>query len=104
MKALLARLDPLFRLGPVASTLAFIALTLLIAGTVGTLTSGRWYHRLILLIGAALWPLPDHEFQGPVILSMSYQHGVHLTDLLTVIASLIALLPSRRSSLDRSWV
>jgi len=97
VRTVLARLDPLLQPGPIATALAIIALGLVIAGTVGTLATGRWYYRLILLAGAALWPLPDHQLQGPVILPLSYQHGVHLTDLLSVVAVVIAVIPGRRA-------
>ena len=49
-------LDP----GPAATALAAGALALMVFGAVGTMASGRWYWRSILVVGALVWPLPDH--------------------------------------------
>lgn len=101
MRSPLGSLGRFLQPGPVATTLAVSALTLMAAGAVGTLRSGRWPYRLALATGAALWPLPDHEFQGPVVLALSWNHGVHLSDLLSLLALAVAVVPARWTTAGR---
>ncbi|WP_420116496.1 hypothetical protein [Micromonospora sp.] len=89
-------LDPLTRRGPAADAIAVGALVVMVVAAVGTVRTGRWYWRALLLAGALVWPLPDHPFQGPILLDLSYRHGVHLADLLSVVAAVVAILPWRR--------
>jgi hypothetical protein len=39
---------------------------------------------LALAISAA-WVLVDHPFEGPVILGLTTNHGIHLTDPLAIV-------------------
>jgi hypothetical protein len=82
--------------GPKATALAALTLLSMMIATVGTIRTGHWTFRLVLLLAAAVWPLPDHPLQGPILVSLSYQHGVHLADLLSVLAVITAVLPFRR--------
>lgn len=34
---------------------------------------------------AAAWVLVDHALEGPVVLTLSDEHGVHVTDALAII-------------------
>jgi hypothetical protein len=34
---------------------------------------------------AAAWVLIDHPLEGPVVLTLSRDHGVHLTDVLSLV-------------------
>jgi hypothetical protein len=93
-------LDWLFDLVPVhgrrATALALAAfVTMVVAGT-GTIRTGAWWWRVMLLAASAIWPLPDHPFQGPVVSKLSYQHGIHLADLLSIVGFAIAIVPWRR--------
>jgi len=94
-------LDP----GPAATALAAGALALMVIGAAGTIASGRWYWRSVLVVGALVWPLPDHAWQGPVILRFGFGHGMHVSDLLSVAALIVAAMSwprsRRRSSVDR---
>jgi hypothetical protein len=85
--------DPLLHEEPGASILALVALALMVVGAIGTIRTGRWSSRGILLVGAVLWPLPDQSWQGPVVAALGGGHGIHLTDLLSVVAGVIAILP-----------
>jgi hypothetical protein len=37
-----------------------------------------------IAVGAA-WVLIDHPLEGPVVLTLSHDHGVHLTDALALV-------------------
>jgi hypothetical protein len=66
-------------------------------GTVGTTRRGHWPSRILLIAGALVWPVPDHPLQGPVVLKLSYLHGIHVADLLSLVAIALALtLPGHR--------
>jgi hypothetical protein len=39
---------------------------------------------------AAAWVLVDHPLEGPVVLALSHDRGVHLTDVLAVVPLLWA--------------
>lgn len=66
-------------------------------GTVGTTLRGHWPSRILLIAGALVWPVPDHPLQGPVVLELSYLHGIHVADLLSLVAIALALtLPGHR--------
>lgn len=99
-RAILARFDPVLTSGPIATAIAATVFTVIAAGAVGTIRTGRWPYRVMLVLGALAWPLPDHPLQGPVVLQLSYLHGVHLADLVSVAAVVMAVLPWRR--LNRS--
>ena len=90
---------------PGATVLAILALALMMIGVVLTIRTGRWYGRVTLIVGAFLWPLPDQGWQGPVVLRFGGGHGVHLVDLLSLAAFVVAVLPwprsRRRTSVDR---
>lgn len=88
--------DALLHQEPGATTVAVGGLAVMILGAVLTIRTGRWYARLLLVAGAAVWPLPDHVLLGPVLFGVAPRHGIHLSDLLTVAALLIALVPWRR--------
>ena len=91
--------------GPAATALAAGALALMVIGAAGTIASGRWYWRSVLVVGAVIWPLPDHAWEGPVILRFGFGHGMHVSDLLSVAALIVAAMSwprsRRRSSVDR---
>ena len=40
---------------------------------------------VIAIVISAVWVLVDHPFEGPVLISLSEDHGIHLTDPLIVI-------------------
>jgi anti-sigma-K factor RskA len=40
---------------------------------------------LVALAVAAAWVFVDHPLEGPVVLSLSTDHGVHLTDVLIIV-------------------
>ncbi len=77
--------------GVLSGPVLFVAVAALVVGTVWVIRSRRLASRLVLVVGALLWPLPDHPFLGPVILTLSYDHGVHVADLLSVPALVLAL-------------
>ena len=98
-------LDPLLHEEPGATRLAVAALLLMLVSAVLTVWRGRWYYRLILLAGAAVWPLPDHHLfqRGEVMFIVIPGHGLHSADLLAGVAVFIALVPwvSIRRALSR---
>lgn len=71
----------------------------MVLGAILTIRTGRWYGRVVLVVGAVLWPLPDQDWQGPVVLRIGGGHGVHLVDLLSVAAVVVSVLrwPRHRS-------
>ena len=93
--------DPLLHEEPGATCLALAAFLLMTVGAVLTIRTGRWYGRALLILGAALWPLPDQDWQGPVVLRLGGGHGVHLVDLLSLVAVGIAVYPWRRRERER---
>ena len=92
-----AGLQRLFDPSPAATAMAAGSFALMVFGTVGTIVTGRWYFRALIVVGALVWPLPDHPWQGPVVLRLGYAHGVHVSDLLSVVALIVAVLPWQRS-------
>ena len=50
---------------------------------------GPWYRQLAIVVVAlavaAAWVLVDHPLEGPVLVSLSSDHGIHLTDPLAII-------------------
>ena len=88
--------DPLLHEEPGATCVALAAFLLMVVGAFLTIRSGRWPGRVILILGAVLWPLPDQDWQGPVVLGIGGGHGVHLVDLLSVVAVGVAVYPWRR--------
>ena len=40
---------------------------------------------LVALAVAAAWVFVDHPLEGPVMLTLSTDHGVHVTDVLVVV-------------------
>lgn len=95
-----AWLSTILKPGPLASTLCFCAVAAMVVGAIGTIRTGRWWWRVVVLAGAAIWPLPDHPFQGPILVAMSYSHGIHLADLISLVGAIIAVLPWRRMAHD----
>lgn len=89
----LSILNPVLKAGPVATTLAVVAFSSMAAGMIGTIRTGKWLPRVVLVAGAMIWPLPDHPLQGPVVVKLSYLHGIHLADLLSIVAVLVAAIP-----------
>lgn len=92
----MARLDAVLASGPLATSLAAGIVLAMMFGAVGAVRTGRWPFRACLVLTALLWPLPDHPFQGPVVLKISYLHGIHLADLLSIVALTVAVLPLHR--------
>jgi len=90
--SVLPNLAHLVSTGPLASTVAAASLAAMVIGAVGTIRSGRWLPRVLLMAGAMLWPLPAHVLQGPVLLRVSPLHGVHAADLLSILALGLAAL------------
>jgi hypothetical protein len=87
--------DPLIHEAPWANRLASAALLLMAIGAVLTIWRGRWYARLMLLLGAVIWPLPDYDVipRGEVILIVIPGHGLHSADMLSIVAVVVALIP-----------
>jgi len=83
--------------GPVASGVAAASFIGMVAGAGGTIASGGWRWRTLLVVSSLVWPFPDHPFQGPVLVTVSYLHGVHAADLLSVLGLTIAVVRPRRS-------
>ena len=83
--------------GPVASGVAAASVLGMVAGAAGTLGSGGWRWRTLLVVSSLVWPFPDHPFQGPVLVTVSYMHGVHAADLLALLGLAIAVARPRRS-------
>jgi len=57
---------------------------------VGESTAGApWYRQVAVVVVAvalaAAWVLVDHPLEGPVVMSLSSDHGIHLTDPLAII-------------------
>jgi hypothetical protein len=54
-----------------------------------TATTTPWYLQVAVVAAAvavaAVWVLVDHPLEGPVVVSLSSNHGMHLTDPLAVI-------------------
>lgn len=75
---------------------ALASFLIMILSAAGTTRDGSWWWRVVLVCASAIWPLPDHPLQGPVIIKLSYYHGVHLADLLSVAGFIVAALPWRR--------
>lgn len=91
------RLEDALQQGELAKPLLVFAVLAIGWGLWQTLRTGRLVPRIVLLLGAAAWPLPDHPFQGPVVAKLSFNHGVHVVDLLSVVFAAVALLrPWRR--------
>jgi hypothetical protein len=48
-----------------------------------------WYGRVAVVVVAlaiaAAWVLIDHPLEGPVLVSLSSNHGIHLTDPLAIL-------------------
>lgn len=88
-------MNPLLHEEPGATGLALVAIAAMLVGAIVTIRSGRWYGRVMLVVGAAAWPLPDHDWQGPILLVRD-GHGIHLLDLLSLVAVVIAVTPWRR--------
>lgn len=59
----------------------------------------RWTLRPLLLLVVALIVL--HWRIGPVVLTVTATHGLHLGDLLATVPALAAVTPHRRLRLDR---
>lgn len=89
-------LDAWTRPGPIADVWAATALGVMVVASVAVIRGGHWIWRVALVLAAASWPLPDHPAQGPILLDLSYQHGVHAADLLSIVAVVVAVLPWRR--------
>lgn len=87
--------DPLIHGEEWANRLATVTLMVMVVGAVLTIWRGRWYGRLMLLVSAVVWPLPDYDVipRGEVILIVIPGHGMHLADLLSFVAVFIALIP-----------
>ena len=83
--------------GPVASGIATAALLGMVAGAAGALGNGGWRWRTLLVTASLVWPFPDHPYQGPVVLEVSYLHGLHAADLLSLLGLAIAVVRPRRS-------
>jgi hypothetical protein len=88
--------NPLLKPGAAATSLAMVAFGSMVIGFVMTVRTGKWLPRVLLIAGALVWPLPDHPWQGPVAIKLSYLHGIHVADLLSVIAIIAAVVPWRR--------
>lgn len=55
----------------------------------------------ILLLAAVVWLPINSPVEGPVLLRISYNHGVHIADLLSValaFAAALSLLTARRGA------
>ena len=83
--------------GPVATGVAATALVGMVSGMAGTLGTGRWRWRTLLVASSLVWPFPDHPFQGPVLVTVSYLHGIHAADLLSLLGLGVAVARPRRS-------
>ncbi len=79
-----------------AIAVALASLVTMVVSATGTIRTGAWWWRVLLVVASAIWPLPDHPFQGPVVSKLSYQHGIHLADLLAIVGFVVAVLPWRR--------
>jgi len=88
--------NPILKPGAAATSLATVAFGSMVIGLVMTVRTGKWLPRVLLIAGALVWPLPDHPWQGPVAIKLSYLHGIHVADLLSVIAIIAAVVPWRR--------
>jgi hypothetical protein len=48
-----------------------------------------WADKVIVVVGAlaiaAAWVFVSHPLEGPVVLTLSKNHGVHITDVLAII-------------------
>ena len=59
-----------------------------------------WYRQLAVVVVAvgiaAAWVLVDHPLEGPVLVSLSSDHGIHLTDPLALIPLVWAWRTVRR--------
>jgi len=91
-----SRLDAVLGDGPLAQALAAGSFLAMLLGAIGTIRTGRWWFRVLLTAGALVWPLPSHPLQGPVIVSISFSHGIHAADLLSVLGLATAFTPWRR--------
>ncbi len=94
-------LEDALQSGLLSRPLLAFAVVAVMVGLVQTLRTGRTAPRVLLLLGAAVWPLPDHPFQGPVVVTLSYSHGLHAADLLSVVFAAVALVRPRPRSLAR---
>ena len=90
------RIETLLTSGALATTIAALIGSVIVACAIATVRTGRWPFRLLLALSALVWPLPDHPLQGPVVLKISYYHGVHLADMVSIVALAVALLPWNR--------
>jgi hypothetical protein len=88
--------------GALADVLAVASLTAMGVGAADLVRHGRLSGRLLLVAGALVWPFPEHPLQGPVIVDLSYLHGVHASDLLSLVALALAVTwPPERGSASR---
>ena len=83
--------------GPVATGIATASLVGMVTGVASTLRTGGWRSRTLLVVSSLVWPFPDHPYQGPVLVTVSYLHGVHAADLLSFLGLAVAVARPRRS-------
>ncbi len=63
---------------------ASLLLLLLVSGSVWLAMVFRIVQPLLVAaVVAAAWPVIPRDMQGPVLLELTYSHGVHTSDLLT---------------------
>jgi hypothetical protein len=92
----------------VETGLAAAALLGMVVGVAGTLHTGRWGWRALLVVSSLVWPFPRHPLEGPVLLVLSakYGLGVHVADLLSLLGLAVAVgrprTPAARSRGRRS--
>ena len=75
----------------IETSLAAVALIGIVAGIAGTLRGGGWRWRTLLVVCSLAWPLPRHPLEGPVLVTLFPEHGLHVADLLSLLGLTIAL-------------
>lgn len=51
----------------------------------------RWLRGAVLLVLLAIWVLVPHRWEGPVVWTITQDHGIHVSDLAGVVAAATAL-------------
>jgi len=97
----LSRFDPFLKVGPVSHLIAAALLLAMVMGAIGTLRTGSWWWRILLIGSGLLWPLSDNSLQGPLLLPLTYNHGIHVGDLLAAVALFVAVFPVKRKGKAR---
>ena len=75
----------------IETSLAAASLIGIVAGITGTVRGGGWRWRTLLVVCSLTWPFPRHPFEGPVLVTLVQEHGLHAADLVSLLGLTVAL-------------